>query len=102
MVKGRGWWAGGFGEESVCPRGASALIRAYAGRMRAEKPLSRRALERYLSLIRDIPGAKVEVALERGTKPGGVRLAITPTRKRFDASFGVDNRTPSGDRKSVV
>src|SRR3546814_20855982 len=63
--------------------------------MRAEKPLSRRALERYLSLIRDIPGAKVEVALERGTKPGGVRLAITPTRKRFDASFGVDNRTQS-------
>ncbi|WP_176599324.1 ShlB/FhaC/HecB family hemolysin secretion/activation protein [Sphingobium sp. 15-1] len=86
----------GFVEDIVYPKGASPLIRAYAKRMRAEKPLSRHALERYLSLIRDIPGVKAEVALERGTKPGGVRLAITPMRKRFDASFGVDNRTQSG------
>ncbi|BBD99131.1 ShlB/FhaC/HecB family hemolysin secretion/activation protein [Sphingobium amiense] len=88
--------AEGFVEDIVYPKGASPLIRAYAERMRAEKPLSRRALERYLSLIRDIPGAKVDVALERGTKPGGVKLAITPARKRFDVSFGIDNRTQSG------
>ena len=88
--------AEGFVEDIVYPEGASPLIRAYAERMRAERPLSRSALERYLSLIRDIPGAKVEVALERGKRPGGVRLVITPTRKRFDVSFGVDNRTQSG------
>lgn len=88
--------AEGFVEDIVYPKGASPLIHAYAERMRAEKPLSRRALERYLSLMRDIPGAKIEVALERGIKPGGVKLAITPTRKRFDANFGIDNRTQSG------
>ncbi|WP_022681689.1 ShlB/FhaC/HecB family hemolysin secretion/activation protein [Sphingobium bisphenolivorans] len=88
--------AEGFVEDIVYPNGASPLIRAYAEHMRAERPLTRRALERYLSLMRDIPGAKVDVALLRGTKPGGVRLSITPQRKPFDFSFGIDNRTQSG------
>ncbi|WP_242126614.1 ShlB/FhaC/HecB family hemolysin secretion/activation protein [Sphingobium sp. Sx8-8] len=88
--------AEGFVEEIVYPQGASPLIRAYAERLRAEKPLSRRALERYLSLMRDIPGAKVDVALLRGARPGGVRLSITPSRKKTDFSMGIDNRRQNG------
>ena len=88
--------AEGFVEDITYPKGASPLIRAYADRLRAEKPLTRRALERYLSLMRDIPGAKVEVALQRGKQAGGVRLSVTPQRKYSDFSFGIDNRTQAG------
>lgn len=88
--------AEGFVEDIVYPKGASPLIRAYAERLRVEQPLTRRALERYLSLMRDIAGAKVDATLLRGTKPGGVRLSITPVREYSDFRFGVDNRTQSG------
>ncbi|ANI79538.1 ShlB/FhaC/HecB family hemolysin secretion/activation protein [Sphingobium sp. EP60837] len=88
--------AEGFVEDIVYPKGASPLIRTYAERLRAEKPLTRRALERYLSLMRDIPGAKVEVGLLRGATAGGVRLSVTPQRKYSDFSFGIDNRTQAG------
>ncbi|HKT77371.1 MAG TPA: ShlB/FhaC/HecB family hemolysin secretion/activation protein [Sphingobium sp.] len=88
--------AEGFVEDVVYPQGASPLVRAYAERLRAERPLGRRALERYLSLMRDIPGAKVEVGLLRGGAPGAVRLSVTPSRKRSEFSFGVDNQAQSG------
>lgn len=88
--------AEGFVEDIVYPKGASPLIRAYADRLRAEKPLSRRALERYLSLMRDIPGAKLDIALLRGRRPGGVVLSITPERKKVDFSAGLDNRRQNG------
>lgn len=88
--------AEGFVEEIVYPKGASTLIRAYAQHLRAEQPLTRRALERYLSLMRDIPGAKVDVALLRGAKAGGVKLSITPSRKYSEFSAGVDNRRQAG------
>lgn len=88
--------AEGFVEDIVYPQGASPLIRAYAERLRKEQPLTRRGLERYLSLMRDIPGAKVDVALLRGEKAGGVTLSITPVRDASDFSFGVDNRKQAG------
>lgn len=88
--------AEGFVEDIVYPKGASPLLRAYAERLRAEKPLTRRALERYLSLMRDIPGAKVEVGLVRGKDAGAVQLTVTPERKYSNFSFGIDNRTQAG------
>lgn len=88
--------AEGFVEDVAYPQGASPLVRAYAERLKKERPLSRRSLERYLSLMRDIPGAKMDVALVRGTAPGGVRLSVTPQRKHSDFSFGIDNRSQRG------
>lgn len=88
--------AEGFVENIVYPQGASPLIRAYAERLRAEQPLTKRALERYLSLMRDIAGAKLDATLLRGRKAGGVTLSITPTREYSDFAFGVDNRRQSG------
>jgi hemolysin activation/secretion protein len=84
--------AEGFVEDIVWPKEASPLIRAYGERLKAERPLTRRAMERYLSLMRDVPGAKIEVQLLRGRKAGGVVLSITPVRKRSDFSVGFDNR----------
>lgn len=88
--------AEGFVEDITYPKGASPLIQAYANRLRKEKPLSRRSLERYLSLMRDIPGAKVDVGLNRGKEAGAVQLSVTPERKYSNFSFGIDNRTQAG------
>ena len=88
--------AEGFVEDITYPKGASPLVRAYAERLRNEKPLSRRSLERYLSLMREIPGAKVDVGLNRGREAGAVQLSVTAERKYSNFSFGIDNRTQAG------
>ena len=84
--------AEGFIEHIVYPKGSSPLLRAYGGRLAAEKPLTRRGLERYLSLMRDIPGAKIDATLLRGSKAGGVILSLVPTRKHSDFALGFDNQ----------
>lgn len=88
--------AEGFVEDVVYPTDASPLLRRYAERLQRETPLTRATLERYLSLMRDIPGGKIDVELRRGAKAGGVVLALTSRRERWDFSLGVDNRRTQG------
>lgn len=70
-----------------------ALVKAYADRLTQEKPTSRQTLERYLSLIRDIPGLKIDASLQSGQGRGGVRLVIKLDYSRPTITFGFDNRT---------
>ncbi|WEK42114.1 MAG: ShlB/FhaC/HecB family hemolysin secretion/activation protein [Candidatus Sphingomonas colombiensis] len=88
--------AEGFIEDIVYPKGASPLIHAYGERLRQERPLTRRTLERTLSLMRDIPGAKIDADLQRGKQAGGVVIVITPRRRHSDFALGVDNRATQG------
>ncbi|MBV9842842.1 MAG: ShlB/FhaC/HecB family hemolysin secretion/activation protein [Sphingomonadaceae bacterium] len=67
------------------------LIKAYAERMAKQRPLTRRVLERYLSLIRDIPGLKVDANLMRGFAPGGVVLVLTLKWAKDTLTAGLDN-----------
>jgi hemolysin activation/secretion protein len=69
------------------------LVKSYADRITRERPTSRRTLERYLSLIRDIPGLKVDATLKTGSGPGGVRVILKLDYKRPTLTFGFDNRT---------
>ena len=69
------------------------LVRAYADRLTRERPTSRRALERYLSLIQDIPGLKVKSSLQMGEGAGGVRLILDLDYQRPTLTFSFDNRT---------
>ncbi len=69
------------------------LVKVYADRLTKERPTSRVTLERYLSLIRDIPGLKVTSALQMGKNPGGVRLILNLDYQRPRVSLGFDNRT---------
>jgi hemolysin activation/secretion protein len=71
------------------------LLRRYALAMAKEKPLSRSTLERYLSLMRDIPGGTIDVQILRGSRPGAVVLQIAVKRKRTDFALGFDNQGPS-------
>jgi len=70
-----------------------ALVRAYADRLTRERPTRRATLERYLSLIQDIPGLTVQPTLQMGEGPGGVRLVLTLDYRRPTLTLSFDNRT---------
>lgn len=67
------------------------LVKAYAARLTAEHPLSRATLQRYVSLIRDIPGLKPDVQLYTGNAPGAVRMVIKLDQKDYDVTLGLNN-----------
>ncbi len=69
------------------------LVRALADRLTRERPTRRATLERYISLIRDIPGLDVRPALQMGEGPGGVRLVLALDYRRPTLAFSFDNRT---------
>ncbi|WP_343616853.1 ShlB/FhaC/HecB family hemolysin secretion/activation protein [Novosphingobium sp.] len=83
--------AQGFIEGITYPDGSTPLIRAYAQHLLGMRPLRRSALERELSLMRDIAGATVNADLLRGRQPGGVVLSLKVKRKRLDGSLAYDN-----------
>jgi len=69
------------------------LVKAYADKLTRERPTSRARLERYLSLIRDIPGLKVDPRLELGQGRGAVRLVLKLDYERPRLTMAFDNRT---------
>src|SRR3546814_14097982 len=68
------------------------LVRRYAARLAAEKPLRRQTLERYLSLIRDIPGLETAVQLLNLQTAGAVRLVLTLKHDALAFGLVVNNR----------
>ena len=72
--------------------GNQRLVTRYAARVTVEHPLRRSTLERYLSLIRDIPGLKVDPKLVAGSQPGAVRLMLDLKRRPVQISLSVDDR----------
>jgi hemolysin activation/secretion protein len=69
-----------------------ALIGRYLKPLLKEKPLTTTTLQRYLSLIRDIPGETVDYRLERGRQQGAVRLVVAARAKTAQLAVGVNNR----------
>ena len=82
--------------ESAVVRGANGKMRRLAGRYLApvvrEHPLTKSTLQRYVSLIRDIPGLYPDLTFERGDRPGAVKLVITAKPKPFQLAFGINDR----------
>ncbi|WBO23704.1 ShlB/FhaC/HecB family hemolysin secretion/activation protein [Sphingomonas abietis] len=78
---------GDIGKSSV------KLVQQYAKVMAVERPLRKSSLQRYLSLIRDIPGLSVEAKLLRGDRPGGVRLVLILKQRTHDFALSFDNQT---------
>ncbi len=69
-----------------------ALIGRYLEPLLKERPLTTTTLQRYLSLIRDIPGETVDYRLERGRRQGAVRLVVAAKAKTAQLAVGVNNR----------
>jgi hemolysin activation/secretion protein len=60
---------------------------AMADKLTKERPLRRSTLQRYLSLIRDLPGLTIDAQMLRGQAAGAVRLVLTLTQKRFSPAL---------------
>lgn len=69
-----------------------SLVKGYGQRLTAERPLLKPTLERYISLIRDIPGLTVGMDLLQTDVPGAVRLGLELRQKRFDGGFSLNTR----------
>ncbi len=76
------------------PAGAPGekLARRYAARLEAERPLKRPDLERYVSLMRDVPGLTPEMQLTPGQGDGAVILEVDPNARRVQAAISVNDR----------
>lgn len=72
---------------------ARRLITAIAAHMTGEVPLKRSTLQRYISLMQDVPGTRIDVQVVQGSRRGAVRVVLTITDKHHDIGFGFDNRT---------
>ena len=59
--------------------GDAGRVVAMADKLTKERPLRQATLQRYLSLIRDLPGLTMEAQMLRGQTPGAVRLVLTLT-----------------------
>ena len=67
-------------------------VESYLSHILDEKPLKLETLERYLLLVRDIPGINVDGILSPAPDtPGAAQLVATVERKRFDGFALVDN-----------
>jgi len=69
-----------------------SLVKAHAERLASEAPLRRSTLERRLSLIRDIPGLKVDAQLLPAREAGGVVLLIDLKMRGPELNISVNNR----------
>lgn len=78
------------------------LVKAYGAKLASETPLTRKTMERELSLITDIPGLKTTPQLLQGAKPGEVvlGLGLDSTRRELDLSL-LNSGTPQLGRFQV-
>lgn len=73
-----------------------SLLKAYAARITAERPLRQATLERAILLMNAIPGLKVGSRFESvAGQPGAVRLRLGIQRKPFEYGAGFNNQGAS-------
>jgi len=74
-------------------RGAKRSLAEIGEKIKADRPLTQKKLERYLLLANQLPGLKVTGVLERGASPdAGVKMTMKVDRKRFAVAAGVNSR----------
>ena len=74
-------------------RGPRSLLNKYRKALLKSRPLKATDLERYLLLMDDLPGVSVKSVLTPSKfKQGATNLTLIFNNKRYDASFGADNR----------
>lgn len=72
--------------------GRLELVTKYSSKLMTEHPLTRSTFQRYLSLIRDIPGLSVEAKLLRGNTPGAVRLLLVLSQKTWHLTLSANDQ----------
>ncbi|MEH3107342.1 MAG: hypothetical protein PGN09_08680 [Sphingomonas fennica] len=74
------------------PAGSNALLRAYGEHLIAERPLTSATFQRYLALMRDMPGMALTITTRAGRTPGGIVLVVQAKQDHLEAALGFDNR----------
>lgn len=75
------------------PSGARGRLMKLGEKIKADRPLRQKTLERYLLLANEIPGLSVTGVLARGASPdSGVSMTLVAERKRVFAAANVNNR----------
>lgn len=75
--------------------GSAALrerVKKYGDKIRASRPLTMAALERYVLLINDLPGVLARAVLAPSTVPGASDLVLQVSKRPLIADFSSDNR----------
>lgn len=75
----------------VSPR-RRALLKAYAERLAAERPLTKRTLQRVTGLMQDLPGFTPELSYEQESAPGAQTLVVDGADRRFQVGLDISNR----------
>ena len=74
-------------------RGSKGLLRAYANKFAESRPLNSKVLERYLLLMRDLPGVNVRSVLQPSKeKSGAANLHIAVEHEVVKSFASFDNR----------
>ncbi len=74
-------------------RGSLELIKTYANKIAAEKPLRNQTLERYLLLANELPGISVQSVLTPSPKTvGAADLRLIVKQEKFNYRVSMDNR----------
>jgi hemolysin activation/secretion protein len=80
-------------DTSAVPSSVRGRLSKIAEKIKAERPLTQKTLERYLLLANQVPGMKFTGVLERGAAPeAGVKMSLKVARKRYTVAAGVNNR----------
>jgi hemolysin activation/secretion protein len=75
--------------------GSAALrnrIRKYGDKIRASRPLTMAALERYVLLVNDLPGVAAHAILSTSNTAGASDLILQVSQRRLSSTLNSDNR----------
>jgi hemolysin activation/secretion protein len=71
---------------------AGRVVQRYLDALEGERPLSRPTLERHVSLIRDIPGVRTDLAFVTGAATESVGMVATVDAQPVQIGLAVNNR----------
>ncbi|WP_017527850.1 ShlB/FhaC/HecB family hemolysin secretion/activation protein [Pseudomonas fluorescens] len=81
----------------------SAYVDKLAGKLLAERPLTRKTFERYTTLMGRIPGVTLQAQVPPpGTTDGGTHMVIQATRKPFTTSMNLTEASRGGTQALLM
>jgi len=82
--------------ESVAVQGAGEreriLVQRYLDQLKAERPLTRTTLQRYISLTRDLPGMRSDISFVTGAETGAVGVVAKVDALPVQFAMSANNR----------
>lgn len=78
-------------QESDSPK-ASSVVQGYLDRLKGERPLTKPTLQRYVSLVRDVPGVRTDLSFVTGAASRAVGVVAKVDASPVQFGLAVNNR----------